>query len=207
MYLRNNNFRYWVQWLRLALLKGSNWAVSSLPSSEEGNLSSGLSAMFPCKRNFVAVNNVAKKTVGQTGSRDYMHINNSCPQYTVLLHWKFPRLGWNLSTYLPTWRMASSGTLDRVALVRADILEELSASFIRVTRIGERGTTLAVTNNRLTLRVSVFNFTLIRVGPPLWYSSQSFWLLTQMSRVRFPALPDFLSSSGSGKWSTQPLWE
>jgi hypothetical protein len=31
-----------------------------------------------------------------------------------------------------------------VALVRTDVSEELSASFIRVTRIGELGTTLAV---------------------------------------------------------------
>jgi hypothetical protein len=36
-------------------------------------------------------------------------------------------------------------------------------------------------------------------------SSQSFWLLTQRSRVRFAALPDFLSGSGSGTGSTQPL--
>jgi hypothetical protein len=36
----------------------------------------------------------------------------------------------------------------RVALVRTDISEELSASFIRLTRIGELGTTLAVTSNR-----------------------------------------------------------
>jgi hypothetical protein len=41
--------------------------------------------------------------------------------------------------------------LHRVALVRTDVLEELSASFIRVTRIGELGTTLAVTSNRRTL--------------------------------------------------------
>jgi hypothetical protein len=41
--------------------------------------------------------------------------------------------------------MPSSGTLRRVALVRTDVLEELSASFIRVTRIGELGTTLAAT--------------------------------------------------------------
>jgi hypothetical protein len=43
--------------------------------------------------------------------------------------------------------MASSAMLRRVALVRADVSEELSASFIRVTRIGELGTTLAVTSN------------------------------------------------------------
>jgi hypothetical protein len=49
------------------------------------------------------------------------------------------------------WRMASSGMLRRVALVRTNVSEELSASFIRVTRIGELGT-LAVTSNRRTLR-------------------------------------------------------
>jgi hypothetical protein len=38
--------------------------------------------------------------------------------------------------------MVSSGMLRRMALVRTDISEELSASFIRVTRIGELGTTL-----------------------------------------------------------------
>jgi hypothetical protein len=48
--------------------------------------------------------------------------------------------------------MASSGMLHRVALVRTDVSEEFSASLIRVTRIGELGTTLAVTSNRRTLR-------------------------------------------------------
>jgi hypothetical protein len=43
-------------------------------------------------------------------------------------------------------RMVSSGMLRRVALVRTDVSAELSPSFIRVTRIGELGTTLAVTN-------------------------------------------------------------
>jgi hypothetical protein len=47
--------------------------------------------------------------------------------------------------------MASSGMLRRVALVKADVSEELSASIIRVTRNGELGTTLAVTSNRPTL--------------------------------------------------------
>jgi hypothetical protein len=46
--------------------------------------------------------------------------------------------------------MASSGMLRRVALLRTDISEELSASIIRVTRIGELGM-LAVTSNRRTL--------------------------------------------------------
>jgi hypothetical protein len=42
--------------------------------------------------------------------------------------------------------------LRRMALVRTDVSEELSASIITVTRLGELGTTLAITNNRLTLR-------------------------------------------------------
>jgi hypothetical protein len=43
--------------------------------------------------------------------------------------------------------MASSGMLCHMALVRTDVLEELRASFIRMTRIGELGTMLAVTSN------------------------------------------------------------
>jgi hypothetical protein len=45
-----------------------------------------------------------------------------------------------------------SGMLRRVALVRTDVSQELSASFIRVTRIGELGTTLTVISYRRTLR-------------------------------------------------------
>jgi hypothetical protein len=48
--------------------------------------------------------------------------------------------------------MPSSGMLRRVALVRTDVSEEISASFIRVKRIGELGK-LAVTSNRSMLRV------------------------------------------------------
>jgi hypothetical protein len=54
--------------------------------------------------------------------------------------------------------MVSSGMLRRVAVVGTDISEELSASFIRVTRIGELGTTLAVTSNRRTLRRNITAF-------------------------------------------------
>jgi hypothetical protein len=48
--------------------------------------------------------------------------------------------------------MVSSGMLRRVNLVRTDVSGELSASLIRVTRIGELGTTLAVISSRRTLR-------------------------------------------------------
>jgi hypothetical protein len=44
----------------------------------------------------------------------------------------------------------SSGMLRHVHLVRTDVSEEPSASFIRVTRIGELGTTLGATSNRRT---------------------------------------------------------
>jgi hypothetical protein len=47
--------------------------------------------------------------------------------------------------------MVSSEMLRRVALVRTDVSVEISA-YIRVTRIDELGTTLAVTSNRSTLR-------------------------------------------------------
>jgi hypothetical protein len=54
-------------------------------------------------------------------------------------------------------RMVSSGILRSVALVRTDVTEELSAPFIRVTRIGELGT-LAATSNRHTLRRNWYFF-------------------------------------------------
>jgi hypothetical protein len=59
--------------------------------------------------------------------------------------------------------MASSGMLRGVGLVRTDVSEELTASFIRVTRIGELGT-LAVTSNRRTLRRNTKSWFLRNVG-------------------------------------------
>jgi hypothetical protein len=47
--------------------------------------------------------------------------------------------------------MPSPGMLRRVALVRTDVLEQRTASIIGVTRMGELGTTLAVTRNIKTL--------------------------------------------------------
>jgi hypothetical protein len=47
--------------------------------------------------------------------------------------------------------------LRRVALVRTDVSEEPGASFIRVTRIGELGTTQAATSNRRTIKMAAIN--------------------------------------------------
>jgi hypothetical protein len=52
--------------------------------------------------------------------------------------------------------MASSEMLRRVTLVGTNVSEERSASFIRVTRIFELGTTQAVTSNRRT-REEIFD--------------------------------------------------
>jgi hypothetical protein len=47
--------------------------------------------------------------------------------------------------------MPSSWMLHRVALVGTDVSEELSASIIKVGRIGKLGTTLALSSNRRAL--------------------------------------------------------
>jgi hypothetical protein len=58
--------------------------------------------------------------------------------------------------------MAPSGMLRRVALVRTEVSEKLSASFIRVKIIGELGTTQAVTSvRRLLVTASVVPSSLI----------------------------------------------
>jgi hypothetical protein len=51
-----------------------------------------------------------------------------------------------------TWRIPSSGLWRRVALERTEVSEERDPCMIRVTRIGELGTTLAVISNWSKLR-------------------------------------------------------
>jgi hypothetical protein len=63
--------------------------------------------------------------------------------------------------------MPSSGMLCREDLIRIDVSEELSSSFIKVTRIGELGTMLAVTSNRRTLFSNDLDFQYL-VSPDLW---------------------------------------
>jgi hypothetical protein len=63
--------------------------------------------------------------------------------------------------------MASSGMLRRVALVRTDLSEELSASFVRVARNGELGTTLAGTSNGRSVRQLLVTASVVPSSPIL----------------------------------------
>jgi hypothetical protein len=60
--------------------------------------------------------------------------------------------------------MVSSGLLRRVALVRTDVSKDPEAAFIRVTKIGELGTTQAATSNRRMLRRNTKYFFAAYVG-------------------------------------------
>jgi cytochrome c oxidase subunit IV len=96
------------------------------------------------------------------------------------------------------WKMVSSGMLRHVALVRTDVSEELSASFIRVRRIGELGT-LTVTSNwhmlwRNTCRVLVTaivvpsSLILVTVMKKARSSSETL-VLTRSTRYNIPEHP------------------
>jgi hypothetical protein len=84
-------------------------------------------------------------------------------------------------------RMPSSGMLGRVALVRTDVSEERSASIVRVTRISELGTTLAVISNRRTLRIS----SLLRSVRRLLVTAS----VVPISMILVPLMKEALSSS------------
>jgi hypothetical protein len=74
---------------------------------------------------------------------------------------------------------------------------------VRATeRKGPRGR--SVSCRRCSNTAIEFGWAVVDAATASGSSGQSSWLLTQRSRLRFPALPDFLSSSGSGTGSTQP---
>jgi hypothetical protein len=87
-------------------------------------------------------------------------------------------------------RMASSGMLRRVALVRTDVSEELSVSIIRVARIGELGTTVAVTSSvrrwLVTASVVPSSLILVTMMKEALSSSETSAVLTRATRRDIP---------------------
>jgi lambda repressor-like predicted transcriptional regulator len=64
--------------------------------------------------------------------------------------------------------MPTSGMLTLVALVITEVSEECITPIIRVTRISELGTTLAVPSNRSTLRTSTLSYFLVTKYRSKW---------------------------------------
>jgi hypothetical protein len=90
---------------------------------------------------------------GPNSSLQIQRVRDHSRRYKVF--WELlslERVPLSLMRIIVILRNCVSGMLRRVALVQTDVSEELSASFIRVTRIGELRTKLAVTRNRRTLR-------------------------------------------------------
>jgi hypothetical protein len=81
--------------------------------------------------------------------------------------------------------MASSGMLRRVALVRIDVSEELSASFIRVTRISELGTGSSVHQLLVTASVVPSSPILVTLMKEVLSSSETS-VLTRATRRNIP---------------------
>jgi hypothetical protein len=78
--------------------------------------------------------------------------------------------------------MLSSWMLHGVALLRTDVSEDLIAFIFRVEKIGQLGTTLAVTSNRSTLRSSQILVTLMMEAIPSSETS----VLTRAARRNIP---------------------
>jgi hypothetical protein len=93
----------------------------------------------------------AIQTPGRVASVYILHLLN------LTFSLRFVQVCWWKSIYI-SWRITSSWMFRRVALVRTDASKERSAYCIRVTRIGELGTTLAVTSNRLRQRRNTWYF-------------------------------------------------
>jgi hypothetical protein len=92
---------------------------------------------------------IALNRTRQSPSTSFLTIHNHLPIHSLLLR---KVVNWSKNKQCKNWRKPSSGMLHRVALVRSDVSEDGISSIIRATRIGELGTTLAVTSNRRTLR-------------------------------------------------------
>jgi hypothetical protein len=103
--------------------------------------------------------------------------------------------------------------LRRVALVGTDVSEELSAFFIRVTRIGELGRTLAATSNRLCLPVLTLLCVLfkriligIRNSMGILCYTPLHWIIGFLKSMNNLRTTSLYSHSFSTIWWMRQLW-
>jgi hypothetical protein len=83
--------------------------------------------------------------------------------------------------------MPSSGMLRHVALVRTNVSEELSASIIRLTRLGELGTTYLCSVRQLLVTANVVPSSPILITPMMEaLSSSEISVLTRATRRNSP---------------------
>jgi hypothetical protein len=124
------------QWKNKRLAKISNqvWYLSSCQQNETFSL-----LLYSIYKNGVSWSMKPCRLVrGYQCSRQLVPLHHTAPQ----TRWPESKVKYKIHT---TRTITSSGMLRRVVLVRTDVSEELSASIIRVTRIGAVGT-LAVTS-------------------------------------------------------------
>jgi hypothetical protein len=101
----------------------------------------------------------------------------------------YPRSTWKRKTFTPS-RYRTPVVLPVTFLIPLPLMCPCSLAILMVYNKHEQ------TGN---LQKEFYNY-----EPSLWSGGQSSWLQINRSRVRFPALQDFVSSSGSGTGFTQP---
>jgi hypothetical protein len=149
-----------------------------------------------------------KHTLKATKARYVRH----CCWWIRLEHLYDLRISWQW-----LWRMPSSVMLCHMALVRTDVSKEHSASIIRVTRIGELGTTLAVTSNQSMLQRNNSPILVTVMMEVICFSESSvltraiernnpedgFLQVLQGLKSKATCLPTCLASVEPVKWRTQ----
>jgi hypothetical protein len=104
------------------------------------------------------------------------------------------------------WRMPSSGMLRRATLVRTNVSEERIVYIIRETRIGELGTTLALTSNRSTLRrYTIIYCHVLRVGSVTDNSTRIGYHIYSLWRVQLQTGYNYNEHCSTGSFSLRGL--
>jgi hypothetical protein len=138
-----------------------------------------------------------------TGERVGRHLS-----LLIWVHWKelIPVIGPLILSECRGWRKYRNSAIQAVTLNVPPPVPFRVDVYIMLISVVVWGTVLQAARFRVRVLMRwIFVFNLPNLSrPPLWSTGQRSWLHAQRTRVRFPALPDFLRSSGSGTGSTQP---